>query len=168
MSLSVESRRNNFEEALRLMVQEVGDAYFGRVFIDIGSERYANILGTTWKELKDRFLVALPFFGTAILTPYGWLEGVKLLQLQETSTFIDHMARLSAALKGLVKGREHEALTSTWQLSEMTGIDTEIILNLIESRAIQEFFGVNGAELDVNDTNRNCILVPIDYGLRPL
>jgi hypothetical protein len=87
------------------------------------------------------------------------------LRLHETEEFKQNLGRLSAALKDSVKGREHPAILSSYDLAKKTALEWEFIQNAIQGELVQHVFGIKGA---TGERGMAIIRVPIDYGERPL
>ena len=168
MTVSRDARVDNLAKALKLVTQEVGENPMWLVFIDGKKPEYQDILPTTWKEMVDRHMVKDHGWGTYQLTGYGWLEGVQLLALPETPGFRQKMSGLAATLKRRVKGRQQEALVDVWTVAKESGVTVDFVWNAIESKLLDNCFGMKGASFNPNDQNRHCVIIPIDFGMEPL
>lgn len=168
MTVSRDERLGNLAKALKLMTQEVGENAMRCVFIEANKPEYQDILPTTWKELVDRCMVRDYGWGTYQLTGCGWLEGVLLLGLPETSEFRQKMSRLASTLKDRVKGRQQEALVDVWAVATESGVSEDFVWNAIESQLLDNCFKIKGAAFDPCDQNRNYVIIPIDFGMQPL
>ena len=60
MSISLQKRTENPDEALRLMVSIIGDGRLDWTLFDLNDARFKGILTTTWEELEDAKSIAAP------------------------------------------------------------------------------------------------------------
>lgn len=57
MSLSPDTRRENRNLALTLMLEHLGEDFVGVVYFEIASTVFADIEPTTWRDLQDDYLI---------------------------------------------------------------------------------------------------------------
>jgi len=166
MSLSPKDRQENTNSALILMLQELGEGSIGLRRFDPTSPAFAGIYPTTWKELEDQSWVEpCPTLDRRFckLTPEGWRVAIDLVWNADPM-FQDRLAKIAAALKARVKGRDTDALVSVESLAAETSIPANWILNAINSRLLEYRFRKRGAYWVGNSPNMT-ILVPVNFGL---
>jgi len=162
MTLSRASRDRNFKDALMRMAEDIGEGAVYACDFESNSDRYRDILPTTWDLLMERGYVKFRWFDAYNLTVAGWAEGVILLGWHQTPAFAPKLSRLMAALKDEIKGREHyEAYLPVSTAAASTGIPEELIRNIIEGRLIERVFNRVGGTLDTDDV----IVIPRRFGL---
>jgi hypothetical protein len=168
MSLSPEERLGNINRALELMTLEIGDNPMNLGFFEHDKTPYTEIYSTTWRDLEERGLVKDTGHRIYQITARGWLAGARYLGWTEKQQFRANMSRLSATLKDQLEGRDDDALVDIYQLQRESGLSTGFIYNAIKSRLLDEEFGIKGAWFAPDDENENCLIVPLNYGERPL
>lgn len=169
MTVSRENRDQDLDDAIRMMMAELGDGWFALLFVNGDKAPYDKVLSTTWRELtrrgfvKDRGLKRLDF------TSRGWLYGVMLLDLQNEPTFRENMSKLLATLKGYVRelGRQQDALVDIYQVSRDSGVSEDFVRNAISSKLLDQCFNLRGAYFPPEDQMQHVLVVPLDYGHEP-
>ena len=79
--------------------------------------------------------------------------------------FENRLSQLTAAMKDAVKGRHEDAYLYPDQLAMAAGISEDFFINAIESRLIDRYFEIQGAEWE---RQWKLIRIPLEFGLRPL
>lgn len=169
MSLSKEARFKNLEEAILLLMDNLQGQCFMGVYID---ERYdvdERILATTWKELKDQYLVTpTNIRWSYTLSGRGWIRGLKLLGQFDTDEMKGNVGMLCAVLKAKVKGRAHDNYATVDEIAKESGLSDKFVRDAIESDLIGELFGTTGAKWGAHEDRGKFIQIPNDFGLPPL
>lgn len=155
---------DDLKDALKRMVEDVGEQAVWRVDIHVESERYKHLQNTTWKELLDNRLVKWHFPDYYQLTVGGWRAGVQLLGWDKGPELNGKLSKLAALLKDQVKGRHEEAYIDLYHASQQSGLTEDLICNIIEGNLLEHSFNMTGARLDTDNT----IVIPIDFGMEPL
>lgn len=167
MTLSTEARRQNLDEAILLLIGNLGNRSIFEVFIE---ERVLDdrILPSTWDELKRRYLVRETNCRSIYtLSGPGWIVGLRLRNEFDTDELSAKTGRLCAALKDRVKSRKFNAVVRADQLAVDSGIEVAFIRNAIESDLIGQLFHVIGADW-VHQYRGTLVSIPRDFGLEPL
>lgn len=170
MSLSKEARLKNLEDAVLLLMDNIHESQsIMEVFIDDRSLD-ARILPTTWNELRRYGFVRecnnSSFYYT--LSGRGWLTALGIRGQLDTPDMKAKTGRLCAALKDRVKGRDHGVVVHVSEVAAGASLTEAFVRNAIESRLIQEIFGITGADWAGYDDRGKFILIPNDFGLEPL
>jgi hypothetical protein len=168
VSASTERRRQNIRDALAEMMKELGDGCLFGGFFNSADDRYAKILPTTWKYLSDHGWIQDHGYNRVELTGRGWREGIRALQLNDDPQFRAKMSSLAATLKRCVKGRQREEFIDVFSAAQESELTPEFVVNVIESKVLDNCFNMQGAHFAHDDHNRYLIIVPIDFGLPPL
>jgi hypothetical protein len=165
MSLSKEARFQNLEQAILVLMGALHSQCFMGVFID---ERYdvdERILPTTWKELKDRYLVRQTNSRWSYtLSGRGWIIGLKLLGQFDTDEMKGKVGRLCAVLKAKVKGRSDDNYATVDEVAKESGLTDDFVRDAIESDLIRELFCTTGAEWGGYEDRGKFIRIPNDFG----
>src|SRR5438309_12024306 len=98
MSLSDTDRKRNIDLALTLLMQGLGSPFDWQEH-DSTEAKFSGVHRTTWDELLERGFVRATTFDRYILTPSGWIEGLKLSGTFQSAGFKEKTGRLSKALK---------------------------------------------------------------------
>jgi hypothetical protein len=164
MSISPDACLQNRKEALKLLVERVGDSYYRDVSVRPG---FAGILPPTWQDLVDDYKVNRLLNGHYYeLTSSGWLEGLEISGRIDDPTFIDSLGRISQALKDRVKGRHQEALVGSDDLAKETGLPLGLIQSVIDSDILRYRFNEVPAQWASTGDDRILILIPTNVGLK--
>ena len=168
--MSDEDRIQDVENVLRLMMKELEDAPFDALFVDGDKDPYNAICLTTWKELLNRNLVSDQGWKQYRFTGDGWLKGVELLNLTADPNFAAQMSNLSATLRGYVTPRpQHDVTVDIFTVGADSGLTDGFVYNAISTRLLDHAYARDGgAYFDPGDQNKHLIIVPYNYGLRPL
>jgi len=142
MTLSVDARKTAIEDALRRMLQGLGEAWIAEVRFEVNSAHYSDLPQTTWLELEGLMWVhAVHNFGDPgfRMTGAGLLAALRLSGQLAAPEHKERCVRLRAALKDVVKGRELSGgLTDTYELCAKTGLTDTWILNAIDARFLAD------------------------------
>jgi hypothetical protein len=77
------------------------------------------------------------------------------------------MGKLAATLKSYVKGRMEDGHAVVEEIARTSGLDEGFIKNAIESRLLDNCFGMRGA-VWVSNAHWWAVKIPRDFGLDPL
>jgi len=170
MSISETERLADVEKLLRLMFNELGEGPYDALFVDSEQPPYNTIRLTTWKELLDRNLISDLAWKQYRLTSWGWLKAVELLKISDDPTFAANMSKLSATLRGYVTPRpEDDAMRDIFTVEQDSGLAHGFIYNAISSGLLDQAYSRDGgAYFAPEDHNKHVIIIPSNYGLRPL
>jgi len=165
MTLSRDARRKNLEDALLILMDDVGSQTFLTAFINERSLD-SRILPTTWLELKNQYLVREAMYGSGYytLTGSGWIAGLKLLNQFDTPEMKLRAGKLCAALKDRVKGRQYEQMATVGEIATKADLSEDFVRDAIESDLIRELFGTKGAGWAAPDGRGKFIEIPVDFG----
>ena len=166
MTLSRDDLAKNLDDAILILMDNLHGRSALEAFID---ERYdvdSRILPTTWRKLKEQYLVrqASNHRWLFTLSGHGWIRGLKLRGEFDTEEIKQNTGKLAAALKRKVKAinRAHDQFTDVSEMANETGLSEVFVRNAIESDLIRALFGTKGAEWDTGGWGR-FIRVPTEF-----
>jgi len=163
MTVSLDRRRRNLNEALIRMTEHAGETPLYELDFEAKSDRFKDILATTWDELMECGYTKWRWQDTYNLTVEGWTEGMILLERHKQPEFEAKLHKLMGTLKGQVKGRDdYEAYLPLEQAAAESGVSQELIHNVLEGRFIEKVLGRIGARLDTDQV----IVIPRRFGQR--
>ena len=169
MTISKQKREENMKEALRLLLERLGDRaiYKGEVLDD--DPAFTGVYLTTWIDLADGNLVsARPGFGWCRyqLTGDGWLEALKITGQLDTPEFQERFGRLNATLKSFID-RKHgeEGFEQVHVVAAKADISEDWLYNILESRIWEKEQNKTGAQFDDSKT---MVIIPIRFNMRLL
>jgi hypothetical protein len=139
MSLSDSKRQSNINVALTLIMQQLG-APFDWQEHDSTEAKFSGVHRTTWDELTQRGFARATTFERYILTPRGWIEGLKLTGTFGSADFKAKAGKLSKALKDRVKGRHEPELVDRNEIAEEAGLDEYFVYEAIDGHLLRELF----------------------------
>lgn len=166
MTLSPKKRSEAIHEALSLVLIRIGEERFDVAGIYFSQEPFNCIPMTTWYELQERGW-SKRWIGQrgCTLTGSGWREAIRATGRLDDGGFADGLSRLSATLKGYVKGRSDDSYAKTRSVATDSSVTAEFVFNVIESRLLDHHFKIYGAEWS---DRPHVIRVPLNFGLRRL
>jgi hypothetical protein len=168
MTLSKQDRDEDLNSAVRMMMEELGPSWYALLFPDGDKPPYDKVLPTSWRELTRRGYIKDLGLKRYELTATGWLYGVELLDLCNQPEFRAQMSRLSATLKGYVKGRAEDALKDIYSVATDSDVSEGFVRNAIKSKLLDRAFKLRGAYFPpAEDKRQHYIVIPSDYGLEP-
>jgi hypothetical protein len=167
MTLSKPDRNEDLNNAVRMMMEELGPRWYGSLFPFGENAPYDRVLPTTWRELTRRGYVKDWGQRRYEFTATGWIYGVALLDLHNQPGFRGQMSRLSATLKGYVKGRAEDALKDICSVAKDSDVGEDFVRNAIEGKLLDLTFNLRGAYFPPEDQMHQYIVIPLDYGLEP-
>jgi len=170
VSLSETERLADVEKLLRLLFNELGEEPYDALLADSEQPPYSVIRLTTWKELLDRDMISDMGWKQYRLTARGWLKTIGLLKMNDDPTFAANMSKLSATLRGYVTPRpENDAMRDIFTVGQDSGLAHGFIYNAISSGLLDQAYSRDGgAYFAPEDHNKHVIIIPSNYGLRPL
>jgi len=128
MTISKEERKQAFEQALRCIVEAVGDEEYDCFDFDMPGLK--GLPETTLRELKDLGIienVGLIMVERYRLTPYGWIEILRRAWQLDSPETKRRAGILASVLKSLVKGRHGDET-----------VQTHLIMTDVVSRRVPE------------------------------
>jgi hypothetical protein len=167
MTLSRNDRLENLEYALRLMIERLGNRAMYAEFFDPKDPVFNEIYSTTWNELEQRGFVRAHKTSDSEfyeMRGLGWFCAMAVTGRIESPEFNERFGVLSAALKGLVDGRQQKQITTVEALVHQTGLPADWVYNVIKSNIWKHQHNRVGAEFDRFDV----VWVPIDFNMEPL
>jgi hypothetical protein len=170
MTISREQRRAYVEQALKLLLKNLGGNAIDYVTIDPIEGQFAELPPTTWKELKELQFVRRDSVREPTvyrLTGEGWIEALAASGQYDSEDLVRRLGGLSAYLKGTVKGRQTAAAIPLRGVAAATGNDEDWIFNVVESNLLEVKFGRRGAHWHPDHRGR-MIVVPITFGVEPV
>ncbi|MBI4479351.1 MAG: hypothetical protein HY651_04955 [Acidobacteria bacterium] len=164
MPIKPKKRENNREEALRLMLERLGDRAIYKDEDLNDDPAFSGIYPTTWQDLTDRQLVsARPGISWCYyqLAGDGWLEALRLSGSLDTPEFQDHFGRLNATLKGFIS-RHQEGFRQVHVVADKAGVSEGWLYNILKSRIWEQRQHRCGAYLDESET---VAIIPIRFNM---
>jgi hypothetical protein len=165
MSLSESARLKNVNHALRLLMDDVGDSWIRKAFINPESDALKGIQRTTWDDLRSQHLIHDAKAGYIILTGEAWEAGLRV-KGKDSPDMIVRVERIYRAIRTAVAGRSNPEGALPVRISEVakqTGLQSVFIVNVIEARLIERWLNRRGATWAPASEGR-MILVPPDFG----
>ena len=172
MTVSVQHRQENLEFAVRKMMERVGEQWFGGVLFDILDPELKDILPTTWASLERRWLVSkaqstLDGHVYYQLTGGGWVDGLRLTGILQSTDLRERIIYLRAKLKDQVKGRSGDADVSIPEFCSANGISRDWLWNVVESKLLENFFPNDIVDIGWwgHNARLHVLRVPVDFGM---
>lgn len=145
MPAPADRRTADIQNALRLMVEALGDEPLNGVAFYPAEPRFNDLLNTTWRELLDQGFIEDrgekpgPSFR---LTPQGWLAGLHLTGALEQDGTRARAITIRRALKEHVKGRQahYDALIDVRQLAEELQLPVGWVWNAMRANLLSAVF----------------------------
>ena len=168
MTLANNDRLKNQKDALRLMIEELGDGALDTTFFESDERPFAGqVLRTTWEELAREGHVETVGALQYRLTAKGWLVGLEVTGISKSTAYRERLGRVLAAMKRHVKGRKDSTIVPLWQLAAESGEPDGWIFNVVDSRASSTGNERTGAKWYEGARGR-LIEVPVDFNLEPV
>lgn len=168
MSLSKEDRLKALADALKQIMERLGDKALDTEYFYMNEDPFNRIPKTTWRELEDLgFTERCDTLGhpQCQLTGLGWYNAIVITDRIATPAFKERLSKLTAAMKDQVKGRHEDAFLYTDQMASVAGVPEDFVVNAVESRLIDQHFKIQGARWE---HQWKLIRIPLEFGLRPL
>lgn len=164
MTISSKTQRDNYDLALRVIMEKLGDAYFSSL-IDPCSIEFQGVIRTTWEDLvRDGLLNKED--GTGIqryrLTPMGWIEGLERLGKLKEPTFRQDLKKLLASLKSWVEDRLPKHPLPD-QIAGKAGLSLEFIGNVLETKLLERQFPNDHVDVEWRGLKR-AVTIPGVFG----
>jgi len=140
MTISQTEQLKNLELAFRLVLGQLGDQAISVAFFDAISPLFKEVLATTWKELCDQgWMEEREIYGRAHyrLTGSGWMEALWRASTGDRPELREAAAKLSAASKANVKGRDEDVTVELSFLARESGLSPSCEFNAIESNLLE-------------------------------
>ena len=151
------------------MLSTLGDDAIDTTLFDSEASPFAeSVQRTTWEDLVRAHYVSRIVATTYRLTAKGWLAALKLSGAAESSSYLERVSRVLAAMKAHVKGRRDSKVVDLRTLATESKEPEGFIFNIIESRASSpDRDGRRGATWFENERGR-LIYVPLDFNMEPV
>jgi hypothetical protein len=171
MSISREQRHENTRLALSLLLKCFGEDTMIGNLCDSADPVFKDVLPTTWLELERRgFVERTPLMCESTryeFTGAGWYAALEVAGRLQDAGFVAKLGAIAKVLKSAVKDRREDAILYSDSVASEAGCSDEFIYNVIESRALDRCFNMQGAVWEAG-TATKIIHVPADFGLPPL
>lgn len=164
MSLSDRDRQNNITLTLTLMMQGLASPFDWQEH-DSTHSKFAAVRRTTWDELVKRGFARATTFDRYILTPRGWIEGLKVTGTFDDPEFKAKAGRLSRALKARIKGRHEPEIADRNEIAAEAGLEEYFVYEAIDGHLLRELFNQIDAYWVPDDAMKNYIDIPPGFGL---
>lgn len=165
MSQSSDTRLKARCDALMLMVQMLGERPIYSHEFFFRDPPLNHTPKTTIRELEDLdFITRGDIFTRCRLTGRGWIKAIELSGSIGSTELTEKAGKLSAYLKGLVKGRHEDAYVDYRTVAAETGLSKGFVWNAIEIRLLEVLFSQKCAWWEQTDWKTD-IQVPLDFGL---
>lgn len=161
MTLSLDARRRNLDEALVSFIAALGDGWFSAFYI-MRSD-FPNVLPTTWTKLTNSGLLKDMNMNVEAyqFTPLGYVMALKVSRRSDDPQFRAKIGNLCKVLKDSVKVRSDFAWVPFDTLVAGSGVSKEFAYNVLDADLIRHVLGRIGAAWD----GEHLVKVPNDFGL---
>lgn len=169
MTISRQQRERNVEDALRLMVEIIGDEHLDGVLFEPADGRFQSTLPTTWEQLVAEGCLQPTSNWDYRLTPPGWIEGLRAAGKLCDENIQGALGNLCACIKRRCEdgGVRHRSSMTIQEMVEETGFPEGWISNVIDSHLIRTCFKQVDCEWEPGDYNKNYVMIPARFGLEP-
>lgn len=164
MTISNQTREENMAEALKLLLERLGDRAIYKDEVLNDDPSFTGVYPTTWKDLEDVNLVsARPGLNWCHyqLTGEGWLEALRLTGELDTVEFQERFGRLNAALKGFIS-RHQEGFQQVHVVAQQAEVPEDWLYNILKSHMWEQKQNRCGAHLDQSET---MVVIPIRFNM---
>jgi hypothetical protein len=167
MTISNQHQTDNIDDALRAILEIIGDDEHLDVLFQREDLRLRNVMETTWEHLEATGSLN-PLGMWLRLTPSGWVGALRAARSLDNPKMKEKLGKLCAAMKRRCEegGVRHLASTTIQQLSEETGFSEAWIFNVVDSHLIRVSFQQVDCEWEPDDDNKNHIVIPARFGLK--
>lgn len=167
MTIPRHQQTDNVEDALRVILDIVGDKHLDGALFEFGDARFRNIITTTWEHIEagGRLKQVGAWHS---LTPRGWIKALQAAGKLCDPKMKEKLGWLCAPIKRRCEegGVRHRNGVTIQKLSEETGFSEGWISNVIESHLIRICFRQEGCEWEPGDDNKNYVMIPARFGLK--
>ena len=167
MSLSKEDRLKNIKDALKIMLDRLGERGMYVEFFSPQDPSFSNIHSTTWQEMERRGLIRghhMQQSDSYDMCGPGWFYAMELAGKLDTPEFNERFGKLSAAVKRKVDGRQQRQPTTVEALAQETALPAHWIYNIIKSNVWRHRNHRIGVEFD----HQEVVWIPSDFNMEPL
>jgi hypothetical protein len=167
MSESPRTREENEREALRIMLNIIGDGRLDSELFEPGDARFKGILATTWEELEEDGCLKRTSIWDYRLTARGWLKALEAARTLGSPEMKEQLGKVCAAIKRRCEeGGRHRDGTTIQELAEETGFSEDWIYNVVETHLLRECLNRVDCDWEPGDeTMKNHIMIPARFGL---
>lgn len=167
MTVSTAHRKDLVRTMLIQMVDAVGDdERVGHVFRP-DDPRFASILGATWRDMVDAGLIKDFARSDFLLTPSGWITGLRLSGRLESNDVRERAVKIVRALKARVKGRHgiDDEYVDVRELAKELKLPIGWLENAMEAKLLQQVFAKDRMTLAYDGV---LIGIPPTFGSDPI
>jgi hypothetical protein len=163
MTLAPDERAENCREALKLMLERVGDEPVDEIFF--GPKDLEGVLTTSLDDLHSRnFIEEISPGGEFSLTGRGWTAALLVTGANSEKTLEERIGKLFSTMKGLVKGRHEPAVVRFRTLVAEIDLPEGWVFNIIEGKYMEEVCRRKGASWFKKG---RLVLIPVGFGVEP-
>lgn len=168
MSISEQDRKDNIRDALRAMIEIAGDDRLNWTLFDDKDARLTHISDATWEELETTRCVERVQWDYR-LTARGWIMALDAAGRLCDAGMKEDLGKICAAMKRRCEaGGRHMDGTTIQELAQETSFSEAWLYNVVESHLIRVCLKRVDCEWEPDDRNKNHVMIPARFGLRPL
>jgi hypothetical protein len=166
MTISKQKQTDNINDALRVILDVVGDEHLDGALFELNDSRFRDIITTTWEHLEASGCLKQVGMWHR-LTSDGWIRALQAAGRLCDPKMKEKLGRLCARIKRRCEegGVRHRTGVTIQELSEDTGFSEGWISNVIESHLIRMCFQQEDCEWEPGDYNKNYVMIPARFGL---
>lgn len=165
MSYSTETRLKSQSDALLQLLQMLGENPVYMFEFCFRDPPLSDTPKTTIRDLEEfGYITEGDMFTRCYLAGGEWLKALELSSAIGSPELNEKAGKLSAHLKGLVKGRREDAYEDYRTVAAETGLSEGFVWNAIESRLLETLFKQKGAWWERSDWKTE-IQIPLNFGL---
>jgi len=165
MTISRQQQTDNVGDALRLILDIVGERHLDDAEFELSDARFRGIIPTAWERLDAE--CCLKQMGMwHRLTPGGWVKALQAAGKLCDPEMKEKLGRLCAPIKRRCQegGVRHRSGLTIQELSEETGLSEGWISNVIESHLIRICLQQEDCGWEPDDENKNYVMIPASFG----
>jgi hypothetical protein len=165
MTLAKQDRGENLKNALRLLLQELGDEAIDLKLFDPLQPPLAEVvLSTTWDELESRAFIETVVPNVLALTGRGWIAALFASGELHSPAFQERIGIAFRTMKTYVGGRSNAQLVSLRHLARDTDLPEGWLFNVVEGRYLEEVSKRRGAGWLKKG---RVIAIPVGFNVEP-
>jgi hypothetical protein len=166
VTISKEERSEGLADALRAMLEIIGDGRLNVLFVR-DCTALAGVSKPTWEKLLEGPEPRLTQCGFHFsLTAHGWIDALRAADKLCDAAMIEKLGVLCSILKRRCErrgGRHLESVTID-ELSGESGYSVDWIYNVVDSHLIRICFNRIDCEWASDDKNKNHVEIPARFG----
>jgi hypothetical protein len=165
MTISKQQQTDNIGDALRMILEIVGDSHLADALFEIKDARFQHILPTTWEYLEANCYMK-PIGMWQRLTPDGWLKALEAAGELCDEKMKEKLGKLCVPIKRRCEegGVRHRDGVTVQQLSAETPFSEGWICNVIDSHLMRICLQQEDCDWEPGDDNKNYIMIPARFG----